>query len=225
MSRLPTPGRQLLLVSLFGIAFAFVESSVVVYLRAIYYPEGFDFPLKMIRPAHLAVELAREFSTIVMMVAVGMLAGKKAWERFAYFLVVFGVWDIFYYVWLKAIVNWPLSLTDRDILFLIPLPWIGPVIAPALIAAMMIVTGAILILRMEKGKPVRPGLLSWSAACFGTIMLLYSFLSESLAVFEPTMPSAYDYLLLIAAMLLYAIAFVAACWFPSLENGARHGRD
>ena len=57
-------------------------------------------------------------------------------EEFAGFVVVFGVWDIFYYVFLRVLVTWPASLLDWDILFLIPLPWVGPVLAPVLIAGM-----------------------------------------------------------------------------------------
>ena len=83
---------------LFAIAFAFVESSVVVYLRAIYYPDGFTFPLRLIEQEHLFVEILREAATIIMLVAVGFLAGRTGWQRFGFFLICFGVWDIFYYV-------------------------------------------------------------------------------------------------------------------------------
>src|SRR5512134_294061 len=99
--------RKLLWVSLFGVAFALVESSVVVYLRSLYYPEGFAFPLKLMSPQHVGVELSREAATIVMLAAIGVVAGSKAWEKFAYFLVAFGVWDIFYYVWLRVMLDWP----------------------------------------------------------------------------------------------------------------------
>ncbi|HDH53378.1 MAG TPA: hypothetical protein ENH24_02710, partial [Nitrospirae bacterium] len=126
-------------VTVFGIAMAFVESAVVVYLRAIFYPEGFAFPLNRLADYRILVEVLREIATIFMLLSVACLAGKKFWERFAYFMLSFGIWDIFYYVWLKLLLNWPSSIFDWDILFLIPLPWIGPVIAPVSIALMMIV--------------------------------------------------------------------------------------
>jgi len=103
----PDTCRRIVWVSVFGVAFAFVESSVVVYLRSLYYPEGFTFPLKMMSTSHIGVELAREAATVVMLAAVGILAGTTGWQRFGYFLVVFGVWDVFYYVWLKVILDWP----------------------------------------------------------------------------------------------------------------------
>src|SRR3990170_403953 len=135
------PVHKLLWVSLFGIAFAFVETSMVVYLRALYYPEGFSFPLKVVSQEHLAVELAREAATIIILVTVGIIAGRKRWEKFGYFLAAFGIWDIFYYVWLKVALNWPQTLTDWDVLFLIPVPWVGPVIAPLLLALLMTCCG------------------------------------------------------------------------------------
>jgi len=135
--------RMILLVGVFAMAFAFVESSVVVYLRQISYPEGFAFPLKPGITSQIAVEVSREFATIVMLIAIGMIAGTNRWQRFSYFLIGFGVWDIFYYVWLKLILDWPSSLLDWDILFLLPIPWIGPVIAPVLVSLVMIAGGGI----------------------------------------------------------------------------------
>ncbi len=200
--------RNLLWVSLFGMAFAFVESSVVVYLRAIYYPGGFTFPLKLIAPHHLVVELTREAATIIMLAAVGILAGTKAWEKFAYFLVAFGVWDIFYYVWLKVILDWPATFTDWDILFLIPLPWIGPVIAPVIISLVMIVCGSMIILRMERKEYFRPTLMSWVLSMCATLILVYSFISDVGATLKGQLPAPYGYWFLVAATALYILSFI-----------------
>ena len=178
---------------IFGVAFAFVESSVVVYLRAIYYPEGFSFPLKLMSPQHLWVELMREAATIVMLAAVGIVAGSKAWERFAYFLVAFGVWDIFYYVWLKVMLDWPASFSDWDILFLIPLPWIGPVIAPVLVSMFMIVFGVVIVVRMEKRLWFHPTLVSWILSVIGCVIILYSFMMDTAATLHGEDPLPYHY--------------------------------
>ena len=74
----------------------------------------------------------REAATLVMLLAVGMLAGADVAPRLGYTAIAFGVWDIFYYVFLRVIGGWPRSLFDWDILFLLPLPWWGPVLAPVL---------------------------------------------------------------------------------------------
>src|SRR3990172_11921841 len=88
--------RALLWTVLFAVAFAWVEASVVVYLRDIYYPQGFSFPIQSLSVSRIPIELVRECSTLVMLAAIGILAGTTRWQRFAYFAVAFGVWDIFF---------------------------------------------------------------------------------------------------------------------------------
>ena len=109
-------------LAVFAIAMAYLESAVVVYLRLIYYPNGFDFPLVVIPMREALIELGREGATVVMLVAVGRLGTRGFWSGFAGFMFIFGVWDIFYYVWLKVFLNWPPSLATWDILFLLPVP-------------------------------------------------------------------------------------------------------
>ena len=89
------------------------------------------------------VELVREAATLVMLVTIGMLAGRTRHAQVGYTAVAFGVWDIFYYVFLGMIGGWPRSLFDWDILFLLPVPWWGPVLAPVSIALLMIVGGTL----------------------------------------------------------------------------------
>ena len=67
-----------------------------------------------------------------MLLAVGFLAGRTWWQRFAYWLLAFGVGDIFYYAWLRVLLGWPSSLGDRDLLFLLPDEWWAPVWQPVL---------------------------------------------------------------------------------------------
>ena len=197
--------RTILWIALFSIAFAFVEASVVVYLRAIYYPEGFAFPLKLMSSHHIAVELSREVATIVMLAAAGMLAGKSRWEKFSYFLIAFGVWDTFYYVWLKLTLHWPATLFDWDILFLIPLPWIGPVIAPVLASIVMIAGGLLIIRRQEREGLFRATRLMQLLVLIGTVVILFSFLYDVDATLKLQMPKPYRYELLAAGLLCYAI--------------------
>ncbi len=196
-----TDRTKIISVIAFGIAFAFVESSVVVYLRALYYPEGFSFPLKAMPSPHVYVELSRELATIVMLLAVGWMTGKTRWTRFSYFMIAFGVWDIFYYIWLRVLLDWPASLLDWDILFLIPVPWIGPVIAPCLISLLMIVSG-VLILRKEENFPFHPPVVAWVAGGLGTLAMLYSFTRDTNATLKLQLPQTYRYEYLIAGIIL-----------------------
>ena len=200
----------LLYLALFAVGFAFVESTVVVYLRSLYYPEGFRFPLALMGKHHILSEVAREVATIVMLVSVALLAGTRAWERFGYFLVAFGVWDIFYYVWLKVLLDWPAKLADWDVLFLIPLPWIGPVIAPVLISVVMIWGGVMLVRRSSSDGSFHFGRAAWVLSVTATIIAFYSFISDSRSVTDGAIPSGYRYELLAASIVLYVAAFVLA---------------
>jgi hypothetical protein len=210
VNRLPAVRTRLLLLTLFAIAFAAVEASVVVYLRALYYPEGFSFPLKLMGREHVLVELAREAATLVMLATVGGIAGNSRWQRFGYFAVAFGAWDLFYYVWLKVALHWPASLTDWDVLFLIPIPWVGPVVAPVLISCMLIGGGTLIVMRLERGRPFAPGLRSWALGAAGTAAILVSFMSDTDAALRGAQPLPYHYELLFAGLALYIAGYFIA---------------
>lgn len=157
----------------FAIAMAFLESAVVVYLRALYYPEGFNFPLEPIAPRIALTEILREFATLVMLLAPGALLSRKRLDRFAWFCICFGIWDIFYYVFLWAILGWPITLWDMDILFLLPVPWVGPVLAPCLVSVGLITLGC-LILGRRNDDPIKP--VHWLALIVSGLLILYTFL-------------------------------------------------
>jgi hypothetical protein len=160
--------RKWIWVAIFAAAFAYVESAVVVYLREIYFDGSFEFPIvavwengRHVLDPLILVELGREAATIVMLAAVGVMAGTYGLQRFCFFMIAFGIWDIFYYVWLWVILRWPESLMTWDLLFYIPLPWVGPVITPVLIAAAMVAAGSILIYAGQKGYAIRWRWYDW----------------------------------------------------------------
>ncbi len=136
--------KKLICLSIFGIAFGFLEAVVVVYIRRIL-PEDcwrltYDIPtLIQFLKDHkiLFIEQTREVSTIIILACVAILSGTKLKERIAYFLWIFAFWDIFYYIFLKFWLSWPESLFTLDILFLIPLPWIAPVLLPIACSLLM----------------------------------------------------------------------------------------
>lgn len=130
--------RRIINVSLFSIAMAFLEAAVVVYMRKLYYPSGFDFPLRLMEFSIAQVEFIREAATLVMILTVAFITGKSKIQKFAAFIFVFALWDIFYYVFLYLTLGWPSSLMTWDILFLIPVTWTGPVIAPLINSLTMI---------------------------------------------------------------------------------------
>lgn len=155
---------------------ALLESAVVVYLRELYYPRGFIFPLSPMKDIVILTELAREFATIVMLWTIAYVAGRNFSSRFAWFIIGFGIWDIFYYVFLFVFIQWPATLLEWDILFLIPLPWYGPVIAPVLISIAMILFGIILLDFDRKDIKIKWTYSIISTMLIGCFICLYTFM-------------------------------------------------
>jgi hypothetical protein len=147
--------QTILWLTIFSIAFGFVESAVVVYLREIYYPRGFSFPLAPMSSQHAIAEIIREAATLVMLLSAGYIAGRNIRERCAFFMYCFAVWDIFYYVFLKLLIDWPDSLFTWDILFLIPVIWSGPVIAPLLVSVTLLILAGMVLYREKTGNPLK----------------------------------------------------------------------
>jgi hypothetical protein len=148
------------LVVLLAIAFGYIEAAVVVYLRQIFHPDGFNFPLVSFpltaeSRSLVLVEAGREAATLALIFCAAFLSGRNRRQRVAYFMTIFAVWDIFYYVWLKVILGWPASVMDWDVLFLIPLPWAGPVLAPVLVSLLMLILAAMILYRDSADRPIR----------------------------------------------------------------------
>lgn len=188
-----------IIISLFAIAMGFLESAVVVYLRAIYYPEGFAFPLKIIEGPIAVTEIIREAATMIMLLTVCMLAAKRWIIRFAWFIYMFAIWDIFYYVFLWLILGWPESLLSWDILFLIPTTWAGPVIAPVINSFTMILLAGVILQadhrssgqahrktsekRMANGEkqtggPVRLTVFGWGILLAGSLITILAYILD-----------------------------------------------
>ena len=144
----------------FGAGFGFVEAAVVSYLRRIigsqpdyhmgagkvYVDLGFIAFVQpdrsvLVDPALTQVETAREAATLVMLVAIAVVAGETLRRRVAAFFIAFTMWDLTYYLFLRALDGWPTSLVDRDVFFLIPVTWVGPV-ATAVVASSVVLVAA-----------------------------------------------------------------------------------
>ncbi len=161
---------------LFGIAMGLMEAIIVVYLRTLFYPNGFQFPLKDMPPLLFNCEWLREICTIVMLVAIAFLSGRTKLDRFSFFIFSFAVWDIFYYVGLKWLLGWPNSLLEWDILFLIPVSWLAPVLAPVLCSVGMIAL-ALLISWLQEEKGLQS--IRWKEWVFlstGSFIIFLSFI-------------------------------------------------
>ena len=165
------------IVVTFAIAMAWVEAASVFYIRTLVdRVEPYQANPLPLNDALAYVELWREASTLVMIAALGLLAGR-AWRRgLGYAALAFGAWDIFYYVFLRIMTGWPKTLVDWDILFLLPLPWWGPVIAPVSIALLMIVWGT---LETQTNDDVPVARWAWALGGAGIVLALGVFMIDA----------------------------------------------
>ncbi len=174
MRNLKFPFRTLIIVTLFFIALGYIESAVVIYMREILYPAGFQFPLAPIKIDLAVTELIREVATLVILVCIGFITGRTFSVGFAWFLYSFAIWDIFYYVFLKLLIGWPESLMTWDILFLIPTTWVGPVITPVIVSLTMILLAMILVYYNRKFEKNKINRIEWCLLIIGSVILILS---------------------------------------------------
>jgi len=167
---------RILFLAVFAAAMGFVEAAVVVYLRALI-GGGPLFPMKILPPAILTVEVAREAATLVMLLCVAILGVRGGLRRFGAFLLLFAVWDITYYLWLYLAIGWPAGVTDWDILFLIPLPWVGPVWSVLLLCAGMLAF-SVSYLRAPEEAPFAPGRWGWATGVAGAGSVIATYILE-----------------------------------------------
>ena len=214
------PARRLwLVVVLFAVAMAWVEAASVYYIRIVvdrivpYQPN--PLPVDGVLGA---VELVREASTLVMLLAVGILAGGTWQQRLGYTAIAFGAWDILYYVFLRVMSGWPTSLLDWDVLFLLPLPWWGPVVAPMSIALLMIVWGTLATQSPERAQ-AGPSTSMWALNGIGIVLALYVFMADAIHTLpqgvEATrrvLPIVFNWQLFAVALALMAAPAVGIVW-------------
>lgn len=153
--------QKLSAIVVFGIAFGLLEAIIVIYIQQLLgsnvkslSPGNFQVLLNLGAIAFILpnvpilkdnqlslIEMIREFSTIIILLMVAFLAGESIKQKIGAFLLSFAIWDIFYYVFLRVFTGWPTSFLSLDIFFLIPVPWIGPVITPIVISILLIIIG------------------------------------------------------------------------------------
>ena len=204
-----TDRRRWIVVMVFAIAMAWVEAACVVYIRTLvnriepYQPD--PLPIDGILGN---VELWREAATLVMIGTLALLAGRTWRRRAGYAALAFGAWDIFYYIFLRLISGWPRTPLDWDVLFLLPLPWWGPVLAPVAIALVMMLWGT---LATQTGNRAPKAWWPWALGWIGMAVALAIFMADASralpygrAAVLRALPTAFDWPLFSVALLLMA---------------------
>ena len=218
------PRRIVVGLFLFGISFGYVEAAVVIYLRALYEPlrqrltpsraSGDLFPLldrdRMVAAAPetarlLNVEVIREAATIVMLAAAAMLVTGERSLWLPAFSVVFGVWDVCFYLFLKLWIDWPASLLTWDILFLLPVPWVAPVLAPVIVSFTIVGCGLVALWRPVEIRPHH-----WIGLILGGALVILSFTWDFRNVLAGNLPHPFAWWLFLAGELVSLGAFLHA---------------
>jgi len=166
-------------ISLYAIAMGYLEAVVVIYIRQM--TNGnllLVFPLHFLGSEFVFIECGRELATIIMLAAVGYLTGKSRLHRWMYFIFAFAIWDVTYYLFLQFLTGWPGSLFAYDVLFLIPVAWIGPVIAPLLVSIVLGSTSAIVIMISDESNIRATNRFNMIAFVVGCLTIIYSFTQE-----------------------------------------------
>ncbi len=224
--------RTMAALALFGVSFGYVEAAVVVYLRELVDPiraevlggrfEDAVFPLLTVSQVEAAdpdymrlvwTELGRELATLVMLAGAGLTFARNFRQWLAGFMIAFGVWDIFYYVFLKLLLDWPASLWTWDILFLLPVPWVGPVISPVLIALAMITAGKIILWRERNGRPIDFRWYHWTPFFGGGAIAVAAFCWDWRNAAAGGMPNPFNWPLYWTGVALGAAGFFHAVLF------------
>ena len=223
-------------IVVFGAAFGYVEASVVAYLRTIYSPYHAHyyptapaddlFPLLTLDqlhemgPAHetrLKIELGREFATLLMLAGAALIGGRNLREWVAICVACFGVWDITVYLGLKVLIHWPASLMTWDLLFLLPVPWVSPVIAPVVVASSMIAVGLAILWREYQGDPVQIGRRRWVFILLGWALIFVAFTADVVNTTSGGYPKTFHWLLFSAGELTWFSVFLMALFTTPLS--------
>jgi len=212
--------KNLVLVGIFAVAMAYLESAVVVYLRAMYGIEDLLRDINFKPDVYTFIEVGREAATIIMLAMVALIAGNSRQKKLGYFFFSFSIWDIFYYIWLFIFIRWPKSLFEWDVLFLIPLPWWGPVISPILISILLFTIGYLLI----KEYRYNITLLDWTIISVSIVLLLYTFVEDSIKIIlsgngdlTSVLPTTFNWPIFIVSYLAWVIITVKV-FFPGLRK-------
>jgi len=154
---------------------------------------------------------------MVLILTGSWLFGRTLQQRFAYFLTIFAVWDIFYYVWLKVLLDWPGSIMDWDVLFLIPVVWASPILAPILISLTLLVFAVIILYRCCCKGPLKLTLADWIGFTFAALVVVVSLCTAGSYITKPDYKLHFHWLLF-ALGYISAIALFIKCLLKSKQR-------
>jgi len=194
--------KKLSYLTLFAISFAFVIGVTVYYFRLHFYAPQFSFPINWKEGLPFYTLFGRQLASLMVIFLLAWLSGKNLKQKIAAFLYVFGVWDIFYYLSLYIICRWPNSFLTNDLLFVIPLPWTGPVLAPMVVSLVLISLGVTLFFLDKKSMQLNSPFILWVFEIVSGGFIVLSFLWNFQAVYQGEVPTPFPWFLFISGLIL-----------------------
>lgn len=208
---MPTTRPALRWVTLYAVAMGLVEAAVVIYLRALHPGAVVLSQVLGALPREIVtIEVVREAATLVMIFAVAAVAADDWRDRWWCFVVAFAVWDLAYYFWLWVFIGWPPSLLTWDVLFLIPVPWVAPVLAPVIVSVLLIAAGVLMLWRRERGVGLAYPWRAWLGALVGSALILWSFTLHYGDVLHGAFPASYPWGLFAAGVGIGVVGALSA---------------
>jgi len=166
----------------------------------------------------LNIELGREAATLFLLAAIALAVSRNIREWWAAFMIAFGIWDVFFYLFLLVQIGWPSSFFEWDLLFLLPVPWTGPVLAPLVVAFAMVVAGVATFWRESADRSVRMASRHLLAILGGGILVVLAFCWDFRIIMSGGLPDAFNWPLLVTGLLLGVIAWLHALRLPARAN-------
>jgi hypothetical protein len=221
--------RLLVILVLFGVVVGYLEAATVVYIRVMYEPmhkrlfpdrapddlfPAFSFEQwAREAPAYVrspVMEVVREIGTVLALALVALAVAPTVRRWAATVFLLLGVTGWSFYLWLKVLMGWPHSLSDWDVIFIVPLPWVGPVWAPLAAYTAMAAAPGWFFWSEAVGRPLRAGPVGWLLLLAGGLVMMAPFCWDYQHLASGGYPRAFNGAVLAAGLLLVFAGLVFA---------------
>jgi hypothetical protein len=111
----------------------------------------------LVDPDLTRVETICEAATFVILGAIGWVKAETWRRRLAAFVIVLTVCDLTLCLFLRVLDGGPASAIDREVFFLVPVAWVGPVLTALVLSTLVLGAASWAYLRAEPPRQRRHG--------------------------------------------------------------------
>lgn len=141
----------LIALTAMSLALGYIDSIATYYVRRMpAEPEaGVDLlalePVEALSARELVLEQTRQLSIVLVIVTVGIIAGRNGLQQAGTIVFSVGAWTVLRYAALRTICDWPLSFSDVDAVLYMPEAVHSPVWLVIVVALALAATGVVLV--------------------------------------------------------------------------------